>query len=160
MMSQFTTQPSTHTTTSVSWIDIDHFFFNYVCGFYNLKSLYSNSIQIGKLTVMLRVLIPTRYLSQWSKWKKNSNQINIERRITSALNLGFWQRGCKKNVKHIIIKELMGGEGSISDGCDTYKHPLYEATPCHCLVFLIFEASADACTGWCVAMDTMMCCSF
>lgn len=54
----------------------------------------------------------------------------------------------------------MGGKGSISDGCDTYKHPLYEATPCHHLVFLIFEASADACAGCCVAMDTVVCEAF
>ena len=50
----------------------------------------------------------------------------------------------------------MGGERSISGGCDTYKHPLSEATPCHHSVFLIFEASADACAGWCVAKDTVV----
>lgn len=63
-MDQFTSQPSTHTTTSVSGTDIDHFFFNYNCGFHDLKSLYSNSVQRGKLTVVLGVLIPIRYLSQ------------------------------------------------------------------------------------------------
>lgn len=172
MMGQLITQPGTHTATSVNLIDIDHFFFNYSCGFYHLKSLHSNSVQRGKLTVLLEVLIPIRYLSQWSKWKinkqktpkqikkPNPKQINIERRITSALNLRFWHWSCKKTVKHIIIKELMGGKGSISEGCDTYKHPLYEATPCHRLVFLIFEASADACAGWCVAMDTVVCRGF
>lgn len=41
-------------------------------------------------------------------------------------------------------------------GCDTYKHPLSEATPCHHSIFPIFEASADACAGWCVAMDTVV----
>lgn len=50
----------------------------------------------------------------------------------------------------------MGGERSISGGCDTCKHPLSEAAPCHHSVFLIFKASADACAGWCVAMDTVV----
>lgn len=64
MMGQLTTEPSTHTTTSVNWIDVDYHFFNYNCEFYHLKSLYSNSVQRGKLTVLLGVLIPIRYLSQ------------------------------------------------------------------------------------------------
>lgn len=50
----------------------------------------------------------------------------------------------------------MGGERSISGGRDTYKHPLSEVAPCHHSVFLIFEASVDACAGRCVAMDTMV----
>lgn len=50
MMGQLSTQPSTHTTTSVGWIDVDHLF-KYSCGFYHLKSLYSNLVQRGKLSV-------------------------------------------------------------------------------------------------------------
>lgn len=80
----------------------------------------------------------------------------IKTGINSALNLVFWQSICKINVKHVIIKELMGGERSISGGCDTYKHPLSQATPCHHSVFLVFKASVDACAGWCVAMDTVV----
>lgn len=38
----------------------------------------------------------------------------------------------------------MGGERTISGGCETHQHLLSAATPCHHLIFLIFKVSVDA----------------